>query len=136
MDKEKLEVNIESISRWTNIPIDVVRGYKQISKDEAILRFLSVESQKKLFDRGYTLDPKTEEDKLNRALISLSLGSFRGDFYRTDEGRLWYECNIPNMARVACIADEATRAHKEKFRGQGRQISWSEAINIVSGYRG
>lgn len=139
MGDEKLEKIIQSISNWTKIPVEEVRKQREISRDYAIERFLSNESKEILLKAGYKKDRQTYDEKLRSAFALIgNLGRMKDDFYKTPEGKLWYDCNIPNMAQVACYADDLTRKFKRKMRasGQGRQISIREAVRILSYYRG
>jgi hypothetical protein len=136
MTNEKLEdKEIESISKWTKIPIEVVREYRKISRDEAISRFLTEESKDKIISYGYTSEPRSREEKLRSALSGLHFGEFKEDFYRTEEGRLWFDCNVPNILRVSAEVFESVKQCRKKYPNQGRQISWRKALDIVARYR-
>lgn len=107
---------VDSISKWTGIPVDVVREYRQIRTNEAILRFLPEDSKKKLLARGYTFDPQNEDDKLNCAFLSIAfIGSYKDDFYRTVEGRSWYDCNFPNKARDSAFVQMRIEEHRRNL---------------------
>ena len=101
MSKDRLEEKeLESISRWTRIPVDVVRLQKQISYTEAISRFLSEEGKAVLEKAGYRKNPQ-EDEKIGSACALIGhLWGLKDDFYRTEEGRTWYDCNAPDRLRI------------------------------------
>jgi len=65
---------LKILSQALGIPVNRVRGYRQIGSHEASRRFLSIDDQEKLEHLGMYFD---EQDALESSR----------------EGRLWYICN-------------------------------------------
>lgn len=135
LDLELEEREIDTINRWTGISVPVIREYRQISTDDAISRFLSQESKDILTSHGYKTDPQSREEKLRQSLVPLELGVFKDDFYKSEEGKLWFDCNVPDVTRVSIEALKSAQEYRKQFPNQGVQISWGRAIGIISGYR-
>jgi hypothetical protein len=112
MNDKLEEKEIESINRWTGIPLEVVRQQRAIGNDEAIEKLLSEDAKQILIKKGYNPNPQTPDEKMNVAFCLIgNIGRFKKEFYRTEEGRLWYDCNVPNITRIAIEGQAGVRKY-------------------------
>ena len=107
-----LPTNDEIMAGNRGIELDVFKDYISISHNEAIKKYLGEESQRALEKRGLYFPIKAERrsQKLTEALAFLgnpdALEEYRDEFYQTDEGRLWYDCNRKSQRDLEMIQNK------------------------------
>jgi hypothetical protein len=122
---------VEMISRNQDISPEVVMLYRGIHRWEAVERFLSPEAKKRLEEKGYDFseggagnDRPSRQRRVGVALMNSQLISqVKDDFCRSEEGRLWYNCNVPDINQVAADAyRDAQQYARSIARGAQRTL--------------
>lgn len=103
------------IARNRGLDIGVVRKQRSINPFEAIERYFSQETREKLIQQGkYFPDgPKNRIQELRNLGLALSIRSYQAEFYKTPEGRLWFDCNVPTGEDMSMLCAEISDDNRE-----------------------
>lgn len=124
MVKERLEGEL-TLAYSNGVPLEDIQKSLAIPFEEAIQRFLSKPTRNKIIAEGrYFLNPQDKNQKLINATFSMGIGgfhSYKKEFCRTEQGKLWYESHTPDLATIAVDAYCVTQKFSERIRlGQQR----------------
>jgi hypothetical protein len=125
------EILIESIARNYRLDKSTVIQYRQIPTKDAIEKFLTDESKSRLEEKGYNPNNKISHERnigLSIVLIYNHLPELRNDFYRTQEGTLWYELNI--AVQCAMAGQIVSDLSQQIFDGQTKQYSPAQKVAL------
>ena len=116
------------------VPLETIEKSLAISTEDAIHRFLPKSIRNKIVDNGdYVLNPQTRGRKSSNALFCLgSMHEYSKEFCRTEEGKIWYQSHIPNLALIAAETGDDARKHARKIReGEARTRAKTRGCKFI-----